>query len=514
MFKKIIALLLVLLMIVPAIVACNDTKKPSGDDEDDVNTIGGDEYEEEDPKNAAINKLVDEYIEELSSQHKFNGKTFVWIGGGSQAPDPESDGETGDVEKDAFYFRQRDIEENFGITWENYMPESMEGQSTHPVVDAVKQDVLAGTNSYDAAYGTPVAVAGPLFRQDTLADVSEYNGVDFEREWWPQSLLDTYHINGAIYFLNGPIVSSNYVDTSCVIYNKQVAEDYGIDGLYDIVESGEWTFDKMFEIAGAIPENNSGAGAYRYMDPAGIATLYACGYEITKYDAEGKPYIEEVLPVELSNLSDKFSAIFSDDTQTVNVKGVRTNNGEEFTEKYDGYEGYQDMFVDGRGLFMFTTTGGAAELRKEDVKFGILPMPKKDTAQEDYISYVDPWGAFNAFVPKTTKDPTVTGVILEAMAAYGYRYIRPALYETILKGRSTTDYESQGMVDIVFSTKVYDIIDFIAPDGDTNQNSTIIKVHKEAIQETSGNLASSYFLQAKIVNNNIKSILANVDANR
>ncbi|MBR5633175.1 MAG: hypothetical protein IKW68_04270, partial [Clostridia bacterium] len=59
----------------------------------------------------------------------------------------------------------------------------------------------------------------------------------------------------------------------------------------------------------------------------------------------------------------------------------------------------------------------------------------------------------------------------------------------------------------------YDIIDFIAPDGDTNTDSTFVKIHKEAIQESSGNLASGYFLQAKLVNNNIKKLLAGVNAN-
>ena len=511
MLKKLIAMLLVLLMVVPMLASCGGDK-PKETEAQTTKKEPGAILDSEDP-DAKVNAEIDAYIEELAATNKFNGKTFTYIGGGSQAPDPDTDGETGDVEKDAFYFRQRAIEENFGITWNNYHPEGIEGQSTHPVVDAVNQDVLAGTKAYDAAYGTPVAVAGPLFRNSALADVSDYTTVDFEREWWPQSLLDTYHINGAVYFLNGPIVSSNYTDTYCVLFNKQVAEDYSITGLYDLVKSGDWTFDKMFEIANAVPSNANGSGSYRFMNPHGMAVLYACGYEITNYDDLGKPSVAETVPVELSNLADKFSVVFSDDTLTVNIKGVRTSGGEDFAEKYDGYEGFGSMFADGRGLFMFESTAGAAYLRKEDVKFGILPMPKKDTAQQDYISYVEPWVAFNVFVPKTTKDHAVTDVILEAMAALGTRYIKPALYDTILKGRSTNDFDSRDMIDIVFKTKKYDIIDFITPDGDTNADSTFVKIHKEAIQETSGNLASSYFLQAKMVNLNITKILKEIEAN-
>lgn len=511
MTKKLIALMLVLLMVVPLIVSCGKDDTGKDDDGNRPNYESQDAIGNDDPF-AEKNAEIDEYIDELALDNKLNGKSFTYIGGGAQAPDPESDGETGDVEKDAFYYRSRDIEEKFGLDWIDYIPEQVEGSTTHAVVDAVQQDVLAGTSAYDAGYGTPVAVAGPLFRQDTLADVSDYTVIDFEREWWPSSLLDTYHINGAVFFLNGPIVSSNYVDTHCVVFNKQVAEDYSIEDLYALVDSDEWTFDKMFEIANAIPENGNGAGAYRYMSPHGVATLFACGYELTSFDENGAPFISETLPTLLSDLADKFSPIFSDDTQTVHTKGVR-NQGlrEEFSEKYDGYEGRSEMFDDDKALFYFTTTGDAAELRKLEVNFGILPLPKGSDAQEDYISYVEPWSAFNVFVPRTTKDPAVTDVVLEAMAALGERYIKPALYDTILKGRSVKDYDSKDMLDIIFATKKYDIIDFIAPDGSTNEDSSIIKLHKEAIQETSGSLASAYFLNAKRVNSNIKGILAGLN---
>ncbi len=511
MFKKLIALMLVLLMVVPLIVSCDDKDTGKDDDGNRPNYGTQDAIGEDDPY-AEKNAEIDEYIDELALAHKLNGKSFVYIGGGAQAPDPDSDGETGDVQKDAFYFRSRDIEDKFGLDWTDYIPEQVEGASGHAVVDAVNQDVLAGSKAYDAGYGTPVAVAGPLFRNDSLADASEYTVIDFERDWWPAALRDTYHINGAVYFLNGPIVSSNYTDTHCVVFNKQVADDYGIEDLYQLVRDDEWTYDKMIEVASAIPENANGAGAYRYMYPNGMATLFACGFKVTQYDSNGAPFIADALPTELSTLADKFSPIFSDDTQTVHTKGIRSNgNGENFAEKYDGYEGASEMFDDDKVLFYFVNTGDAAELRKLEVDFGILPLPKGSDTQEDFISYVEPWSAFNVFIPKTTKDPAVTDVVLEAMAALGERYIKPALYDTILKGRSVKDFESKDMLDIIFQTKTYDIIDFIAPDGDTNADSTIVKIHKEAIQESSGSLASQYFLQSMLVNRNIKNILASIE---
>ena len=509
MFKKLMALMFVILMVLPMVVACGKGGKTESTTGVVINgnASADDKLSEEDKKER---EEIMKYVDELAAEHDFSGKTFTWIGGGSQSP--QEDEETGDVAQDALYFRQRDIEEKFGIAWSNYSPEAIEGSGSHPVVDAVTRDVLAGSQSYDAGYGTPVAVCQPLFLNNALADVSAYEGIDFSRKWWTATLLDTYHINGATYFLNGAIVTSNYTDTHAVLYNKEVAASYGISEVYDIVKEGKWTFDKMFEVASEVPTNENGAGAYRYSQPNGLAILYANDYAITCFNADSTPYIPSTLPTELSDLSDKFSAIFGDDAQTVHTKTTLNYASESFADKYDGFESRTEMFVEDKILFYFTTTGDAADLREEDVEFGILPLPKGSDSQKDYISFAEPWGAFNVFVPKSTKDPDVTGVILEAMAALGLRYIKPAYYDTLLQGRTVYDTASRDMVDIIFRTKVYDIIDFIAVGGSNNGDSDIVKVFKYAIQESNEGVASKYKMQAKIVNNNIKSILTRIAA--
>ena len=511
MIKKLIALLLVLLMVVPMIASCGDNGNDVNDpwaDLDDEEENGGDD-EDEDP----INAEIDEYIQELAADHNLSGKTFTWIGGGNEAPDNTE--EVGDLEQDALYFRQRDIEEAFDVSWVNFEPSHVEGGG-HPVVDAVKQDVLAGTGAYDAGYGTVVAVCQPLFIQDCLADVTDYEVIDLDREWWTSTIRDTYHFKGSIYFLNGAIVTSNYRDTYCVMFNKEVAENYNIEDLYQLVRDDEWTFDKMIEVAEAIPTNENGAGAYRYVAPAGIATLYASGLTLVDFDEDGTPSLSPTLTPELSAFADKFSAIFGDDTQTMNAKhltGGFASNSESFEVKY-GYENADDAFVDGKGLFYFEATGTAAHLRTKDVEFGILPMPKGSDTQEDYISFAEPWGAFNVFVLKSAKDADKNDVILEAMAALGYKYIKPAYYDKILKTRATTDTDSKEMIDIVFNTKVYDIIDFIAVGGDTNHDSSLIMFLKGAITESSEGMASGYATNAKLVNRNIKSLFKKLEANK
>ena len=500
MTTRVFSIILAVITAVSLLASCGKVNK-----EESTETGASTVQKSEDP----IVAEIDDYLAKLSNEHNFDGRTFTWIGSGGEAPTDEE--ETGSVENDAFYYRQRDLEGLFGIDWINYTSQAVDDSGIHPTIDNVLRDVMAGTNSYDAGYGTALGVTQALLMNNALIDVSGYDVIDLDNPWWPARLKDTYNISGAIFFLNGPVVSSNYTDTFCVMFNKQVATDYNVEDLYTLVNNGEWTFDKMFEVASVIPPNTNGTGAYRYAQPNGMAILIANGETLTKFDPEGNPYVDTDYSADLSDICDKYSAVFGDDTQTVNMKGELNAKFEDLSQKYE-YGSFGEMFINDKVLFYFGTTKEASEFRREETNFGIVPMPKKDEAQENYISYAKNY--FNVFVPKSTKDEKVTDVIVESMAALGLKYIKPAYYDNILKSRSTYDVESVEMIDLIFATKTYDKIDYYAPDGSQNDDSTFVNIIKAAIQETSEGTASRYKMQAKVVNNNIKSILADIKAGK
>lgn len=482
--KRVTALIFALLLASSVLVSCGSTGRVDVNNGAGVPATGtgitGESAE------------IDSYVDQLSRKYDCMGESFTWIGGGSQAPVEEED--TGDIMSDALYFRQREIEDKFGIIWNNYSPPEQADMSIHPVVDAVRQDVLAGSGAYDAGYGTAVAVCQPLFINDCLLDTSEFTVLDLAGEWWTQSLLDTYSIGGAVYFLNGAIVTSNYADAYGILFSKQAVENYNIGDLYSLVKNNEWTFDKMFEVASAIPSNVNGSGTYRYASPNGFAILFGNGMTVTKYDVNNYPYLPEVLPEDLSDFVDRFSYFF----------GNRS-----VVAPYASGE----MLGEGGVLFAFATMQSAAEMRQsENVEFGILPVPKGSTKQKDYVSYAEPWIAFHVFVPKATRNVLVTDVVLEAMGALGVKYLKPTYYDNILKSRSVYDTQSRDMIDIIFRTKVYDILDILAMGGGNNGDSQIVATLKNAIVRSPEGLASKYKMEAKIVNRNIEKLLKKVNA--
>lgn len=61
------------------------------------------------------------------------------------------------------------------------------------------------------------------------------------------------------------------------------------------------------------------------------------------------------------------------------------------------------------------------------------------------------------FVPVTASDPERTSIILEALAAEGYREVIPAYYEVALQTKYTRDDLSVQMLDIIKESRVFDI---------------------------------------------------------
>ncbi len=504
--KKLIAILTLLALTLSVLVSCN-----SGVSQTDTENVSESETAYVDPELAQEIAEIDEYIDKLASTYNFDGADFVYVGQGTETPREMN--ETGNIESDALYYRVREIEEKFNVKVSHYNPEHVEGMGDlGDIFYTVNQEVMAGGDSYDLINANPVCIGQPLLINNTLIDVSNFTVLDLDRPWWTQSFRDTYTIGGAIYFLNGAITTTNFRDAYCILFNKKVADDYGISSneLYSLVKNGQWTFDKMFEIADAVSTNESNSGVYRYANANGLAILYGNGGSLTKFDENGIPYVDSQLPKETSDLADKFSTVMGDDTISANLKGYSVGEYENIEDKY-GYKNFNEMFEDGKILFMFGTTDVANELRSHEVEFGILPIPKGSTNQENYVSYCDPWSYVNVSVPKCTKDVDVTDVIVEAMGALGAKYIKPAYYDKIIKNRSTHDKDSKEMIDIIFETKVYDMMDLLGEGNSVSKTCDMINVVNDAIEESSMSFASRFMMQAIKTNMNIEIILQNIE---
>ena len=96
------------------------------------------------------------------------------------------------------------------------------------------------------------------------------------------------------------------------------------------------------------------------------------------------------------------------------------------------------------------------DMRDMNTDYGFLPVPKYDETCEKYYTKVDA-GNHMLCIPKTVSDTERTSIILEALAAEGYRTVIPAYYEVALQRKYTRDVESSDMLDIIKEGRVFDI---------------------------------------------------------
>jgi len=97
------------------------------------------------------------------------------------------------------------------------------------------------------------------------------------------------------------------------------------------------------------------------------------------------------------------------------------------------------------------------KIRSMDVEFGIIPYPKYDSAQPEYVSRVEYYMAMQ--VPITNSDLERAGAMLEALNSESAKTIIPAYYEIALKSKYARDDDSAQMLDLIFNTLVVDIGD-------------------------------------------------------
>lgn len=435
MLKKIICLLLGTVMLTGIFTACsNKERAPSSETETDDQHLS-EEYPE-----------IDAYVNDLARGRSFGGADFNVIGA-EMVILPETEEDTGNLENDALYKRSREIEEKFGVDFSLRAANGVGYYDLESEInDLVYRDVMSGANSYDLIEGSIKLCGTVMLRSNSILCVDDMDAIDLSRSWWIDGLREQYAIRDKLYFLTGKLNLSHYNDPSCVLYNMRVAESYNLPDLYEIVASGEWTLDKMYEVASVIP---AGASVRRYMIDYeyGLSLFFGAGFSLYEFDENGDPAVM-ALSEEMIDYIEKIKSGFADDT--VSYNGLRAY----FLGAEDYYD--RDTFDGDRSLFWVDCLWRAADMRPYDVEFGILPVPKKDVSQTSYIAYSN--SSNGVYFEKTAQDTEMAAVITEAMAALSEKYIEPAFYEKSLKGRSTYDEESRAVLDILYNARTVDLV--------------------------------------------------------
>ncbi|MBR6736538.1 MAG: hypothetical protein IKL92_06745 [Oscillospiraceae bacterium] len=494
-FARILALVLALVMML-SIVACNKTPAgtPSGTETTKAPEQGKDPVEDTRIYPTLPDKTYGGYEFRILAK----GQTTNWWTVGIDAEE-----RNGDPVNDATLIRNNKIEELFDIT--------ITEVNNTGVSNAVQQAVLTDADDFDLAVGNTnhLATLAPKY----TVDWKTVPWVDLTKPWYDQNAVKELSIANQLFTVNGDLILNDENASWCVLYNPILQADYDAvpNDLYELVDNGTWTLDKMFEIASEVTHENSGDDKLDENDIWGFHTeawnsyamLIASGEKIASKDENDIPY--------LTANTEKFATVFE--------KAVKMQADESITfmnEKGHEVAGSMTAQIGGIWLFSKGATGTGCSLfrmagvytitqarrvAESDIDIGVLPMPKWDTDQTRYYTPITT-NATTLFIPKNAPDLERTGAIIEALSAEARYTTREAFYEQTLKTKYSPEENSSRMLDLVSDSRTFDV-------GQVYGWGSMISKMTTMTKNGASNWASSYKSLQRVAERAIKNSIEN-----
>lgn len=365
--------------------------------------------------------------------------------------------QTGDVIDDAVFERNRAVEERYNVKLD-YQVYNGHNAGKEAVRAALTGSVMGGSAEFDLMVGG-ISYITPYAVENLFADLYTFDTLKLDQPWWFSYINEELDLNGRLYLGSGYYGMLSMENAVVTFFNKQVAEDNGIEDIYAIVNNGTWTFDKMVELSKKVVSDLNGDGKYNANDRVGILTtndyfsffVNSMGYLYTSRNSDGSVVLNE--PTEkLIDICDKLNEALKSDylidgNDSVEMLGASASADEIDEKMMNLFSANQALFMSHRLAF------STRETMRNMEKYGIIPCPKYDEQQEDYITAL-----VNdvAAIPGVVADTAMSAVLLEAMQYYTYDIVRPQYYEIALKRKGTRDNESEKMLDMIFDHTVID----------------------------------------------------------
>ena len=430
-------------LVLPTLVSCADSKGPSTN----VDRPNNDYYDDSTRAKTKGN---------LPDDIDLDGETVYFFYFQPLELDVEGEDEETDIVYTAIYERNLKVE-----AWLN-VDLNFEPTETTYWGDAsgeISNKIFTNDGTMDAV----IAASNTIIQNKLYFDFTDLNNtlyMELDQPWWNMNAIEEVSVDGRIFeFLCGDILLSSITNCGAIFYNKNLYENLnpklGADYLYELVLDGTWTLDQFHYICnqtyldrdGDQERSNNDIYAYqlfRYAEPIHYFANSA-GVEYYKRNKAGFPEITINQP-KAAEFTEKLYKLLYEN------KGANLYYPNQIGAEAD----HPHDFADGRILFNLTTLGAALGeyMRAMEDDYGILPYPKWDEDQDDYITMIANGAAF-VCVPRTVVNggydrlDYIVSPTLEAMAIEAYRSVTETFYEFALKGAYTRDDVAADMIDMI-----------------------------------------------------------------
>ncbi len=439
--KRILSLLLALLMaagVLLAAVSCGTTTEDPADTGKDNGSQAGTSAETE--TDSPYTKLEKE---------DFN-REFTILIRDDCVEDFEVEKMTGDLLSDCIYERNTMVSDDFGVTFVY----QYQGFGYTNVNEALKQQVSGGLDDYDMFIGHKSSYTN-LAMNNYLYDLGKITSLDLTGAWWDQNCYQNLTVAGKTYVMTGDInPSSSMRISSCMVVNKNMMSELGksMDDLNNLTEEGGWTLDALYEYGKDVTFDLNGDSKLNYQDDRYNLTGWMMAAPYALYYGCNSNFVTLVDGIpELTYTDDKVSSIYE------KIYSIMIEQNAYYVTQEPQYATMFDVFSEGRALFSVLTLKLISQYLSEmEDSYGILPIPKFDTNQKEYVSFVNGSTGL-VMLAKTESDPEFVGTIMEAMATYNYEHVTPNMFQVVTKLQVAQDPTSARMVDLIIRNRVFDL---------------------------------------------------------
>ncbi len=427
-----IALLLTYSLLMAAFASCAPGVNEPADENTPPTPTGGD----------ATGEITETEPEEESSpvvERNFEGYNFRFLNGNTSYAHNELiiTEDTAENLDSAIFHRNLKVEDRFNIKLSEVI--------TYSPQEDYSADIVAGDYSFDIAL-LRMEWAFPAVIHNQTVNWGTIPNIDLTADYWVQDSVKTFSLLNNVYFAVSAFDITHFDSTRAFCFNKNIVEKLMLESPYDLVRNGTWTLDKYYDMCMGVASDANGNGQWDKDD------MY--GTSVGGDNTYGNVYINTLTTGIGSILSigkdENDLPYFNLDEEYYMDRILKVL--EMMKSRHEGLIGGD--FKKSTALFYNSLiTNMVADFRDMEDEFGIIPTPKYDEEQQEYINLGG--SPFFMVVPITSDDLDRTGAIMEGLAYDSLGLVDVAYYETLLQRKFSRDRESGDMLDLIFSTLQY-----------------------------------------------------------
>ena len=483
--KKIIAFIIASLMIL-SIVACAKTTDGNKNDQNNETQVDS-PFKDIDLQGETITIMC---LSTTEGTAKINAYS-----------DLKADSLTGDPIVDAVYERNEKIKSELNCELEVYEMGTFGASGTINVGADLKNNLLAGNpDGIYAGFVNGISLS-TLISEELLYNLNEVGTVGLDNDWWYKEANDSMTINGKLFAATGDFSVRGLVSMSAVFFNKTLIERYeSLENPYTLVREGRWTVDKLTEYANVMTAMG-GDDKLDIEDQVGFVSEWGSGFYylsaagIRTYTNDGSGVSFTLNTNEAQTMITKISALLTN-------RHVSKIVADHYQDNYSA-SGVLSYFGNNQIAFYSHNIYDALELRDMEAEFGMLPLPKLNEAQQSYHSISNRYFSSYAIIPYASPDSEIAGTIINAMAYFGNKLLREAIYDRSFRSlKLLRDEDSVEMFELIIETQMqdmglfftstaYSLVSSVTKTNPSSFSSTLSK-NSDKIQSEVNNLNDIY----------------------